>query len=186
MALKPLPPSAGPRRRALLATALAGLAADAQAQPDGGPTDERPADKRLAALELPDAAGRPHPVFLPAAAATWVDFWASWCTPCRLSFPWMNGLHDTLAPRGLRIVAINLDARRADAERFLAAHPARFLCLFDTAAESARRFAVRGMPSSLLFGRRGELIASHIGFRLSEAAGLEARIRAALSEGSNR
>ncbi len=179
--MKRLPPPALPRRRALLAAALGCLAADARAQPDAVP-----ANARLAALELPDAAGRAQPVFLPTAAATWVDFWASWCTPCRLSFPWMNGLHDTLAPRGLRIVAINLDARRADAERFLAAHPARFLCLFDTAADSARRFAVRGMPSSYLFGRRGELIASHVGFRASEAAGLEARIRAALSQGSNR
>lgn len=169
------------RRRLLAAAAVAGLPRLLAAQPA-----EATPDPRLAGLELPDASGRQHALHLPAAAVTWLDFWASWCTPCRLSFPWMNGLQDALEPQGLRIVAVNLDTRRADADRFLAAHPARFLTLFDPAATSARRFAIGGMPSSLLFGRRGELLAVHTGFRLSEAPGLEARIRAALAQGSPR
>lgn len=168
------------RRRLLAAAAVAGLPRLLVAQPAAATPDPR-----LAGLELPDASGRVHPLHLPAAA-TWLDFWASWCTPCRLSFAWMNGLQETLAPQGLRIVAVNLDTRRADADRFLAAHPARFLTVFDPTAASARRFAIGGMPSSLLFGRRGELLAVHTGFRMSEAPGLEARIRAALAQGSPR
>ncbi len=143
-----------------------------------------PADTRFGGLALPDGEGRLQTVLHDAARATWVDFWASWCTPCRQSFPWMNTLHDTLGPQGLRIVGINLDHRRADADRFLAAHPARFLNLFDPAADSARRFAIRGMPSSLLVSARGEVLLQHTGFRPSEAPALEARIRSALAPGA--
>ena len=49
----------------------------------------------------------------------YVDFWASWCGPCRRSFPWMNEMQQKYGPRGLTIVGVNVDKRRADAERFL-------------------------------------------------------------------
>ena len=55
-----------------------------------------------------------------------VGFWASWCEPCRLSFPWMAGLHKQYAERGLTIVAVNLDKSRDPADMFLAHHPAPF------------------------------------------------------------
>ena len=55
--------------------------------------------------------------------ATYVDFWASWCTPCKLSFPWMNQMHERYAAKGLRIVAIGLDRKDADAQRFLRSVP---------------------------------------------------------------
>ena len=162
------------RRRCL----QAGLAALCTLPPALGRAAQ--ADPRLVGLELPDAQGRPQPVVQPGSAATWIDFWASWCTPCRQSFPWMNRLHAELSPRGLRIVAINLDTRRSEADRFLAAHPPDFLCLFDPAAASARSLAIRGMPSSLLVGRDGVIRFTHTGFRSSEAADLTARIRGAL------
>lgn len=77
-------------------------------------------------LSLPDAAGRLRPVHDGVGVLTLVDFWASWCAPCRLSFPWMDRLHATQAGAGLRIVAVNLDARRAEADVFLVRHAPRF------------------------------------------------------------
>jgi thiol-disulfide isomerase/thioredoxin len=47
-----------------------------------------------------------------------LDFWASWCTPCKLSFPWMNALQTRLGPRGLQVVAVNLDRQRSAADLF--------------------------------------------------------------------
>src|SRR5262245_36267509 len=61
----------------------------------------------------------------------WLDFWASWCVPCRHSFPWMNAMQDKYGPLGLTIVAVNLDAERSDADRFLATMPAGFRIQFD-------------------------------------------------------
>lgn len=163
--------ASSPRRRWLEAGVAAALAAPL------GRAIGASGDPRLIDLRLPDAQGRLQPVLERGSAGTWIDFWASWCTPCRQSFPWMNRLQAELSPRGLRIVAINVDTRRADADRFLQTHPPDFLCLFDPAGASARTLAIRGMPSSLLVGADGFVRFTHTGFRLSEAAALAERIR---------
>ena len=87
----------------------------------------------------------------------YVDFWASWCGPCKQSFPWMNEMHRKYSARGLHIVAINLDAKRSDADRFLATSPAEFALAFDSSGDSAKRMAVKGMPTSVLVGSDGGL-----------------------------
>jgi cytochrome c biogenesis protein CcmG, thiol:disulfide interchange protein DsbE len=146
----------------------------------GGRAAWAAADARIAGALLPDAAGQPRALFDGRAAATLLDFWASWCAPCRQSFPWMNDLHDRHSTRGLRIVAVNVDAQRADAERFLARYPARFDVLYDPAAELPKRLAIKGMPSSLLLDAAGRVRWTHTGFRPSEAPALESRILQAL------
>jgi cytochrome c biogenesis protein CcmG, thiol:disulfide interchange protein DsbE len=113
--------------------------------------------------------------------ATYVDFWASWCTPCKLSFPWMNQMHDSLAASGLRIVAVNLDRREADARRFLQQLPARFAVAMDPASDSARLLDIKSMPSSFLVAPDRRLIYQHRGFRLEDRADLEQRLRHALA-----
>lgn len=110
----------------------------------------------------------------------YVDFWASWCAPCKQSFPWMDEMQRKYADSGLRIVAINVDAKRADADKFLATSPVRFAIAFDAKGESARRLAVKGMPTSLLVAGDGKVLYVHRGFRLDERAELEARLAAAL------
>jgi len=95
----------------------------------------------------------------------YVDFWASWCAPCRASFPFMNQLKAKYAQAGLEIVAVNLDSNRADAERFLKRIPADFKIYFDPEGMVAREFGVKGMPHSFLLNKEGEIIETHIGFR---------------------
>lgn len=120
------------------------------------------------------------PLFDGKARVTYIDFWASWCGPCRESFPWMNRLQAKYGPKGLRIVAVNLDSVPSDAQRFLAERPAQFALAFDPSAESARRFGIKAMPSSVLLGADGKVVATHAGFRAEDQAPLEARIAAAL------
>ncbi len=124
-----------------------------------------------------------HPVLVDGARwrATYIDFWASWCAPCRLSFPWMNEMHDQLSARGLRIVAVNLDRRSSDAEHFLQQLPARFAVALDPQADSARRFDVQGMPNSYLVDRERRLLLAHRGFRLADRGELERQLRAAVA-----
>lgn len=106
-----------------------------------------------------------------------VDFWASWCKPCRQSIPWLNEMRSRYGQKGLVIVGINVDARRADAQRFLESTPIDFEIIFDTQGELAQRYALKGMPSSLVFDRDGKLVATHIGFQEKNKDSREASLR---------
>jgi cytochrome c biogenesis protein CcmG, thiol:disulfide interchange protein DsbE len=106
----------------------------------------------------------------------YVDFWASWCGPCKQSFPFMNDLQSRYGSGGLEIVAVNLDAKRDDADKFLAEVPARFTLAFDPKGDSARRFDVKAMPSSVLIGRDGKVVVAHKGFKEADRKELEERI----------
>lgn len=111
---------------------------------------------------------------------TYLDFWASWCGPCKQSFPWMNDLHARYAGKGLRIVAVSVDTRAADAEKFLAANRASFAVAFDTTGDTPRRYAVQAMPSSVLIDPAGRVVLVHKGFKPEDRAALEDAIKLAL------
>jgi thiol-disulfide isomerase/thioredoxin len=131
------------------------------------------------ALELPGAQGT---VSLAAAKGkvVYVDFWASWCGPCRQSFPWMNEMQAKYGPRGLQIIGVNLDAKREDADKFLAQTPAKFTLAFDSKGDTPRAYGVKGMPTSVLVGADGKVIDHHSGFHDEERKALEDAIVAAL------
>ena len=110
----------------------------------------------------------------------YVDFWASWCAPCRESFPWMNRMQDLLGKDGLVIIAVNVDNNHSDAERFLREHPARFRVVFDPDGVLPERYGVHGMPTSFLIDRDGRVQARHAGFRLADRDPLAQQIRVLL------
>lgn len=112
----------------------------------------------------------------------YVDFWATWCPPCRKSFPWMEQMHQRYKDLGLHIVAISLDQKRDIIDRFLKNHTASFTILHDTEGSSAEAFKVRGMPSSYLIDRQGNLRLSHEGFNDADKPKLERKIKQLLSE----
>jgi thiol-disulfide isomerase/thioredoxin len=155
--------------RLLLACALLALA-PARAADVGSPAP---------AVALP---GRDGAVSLAAlkGKVVFLDFWASWCAPCRQSFPWLNEMQARYGGRGLQVLAINVDRQRADAEAFLSQVPARFAIGYDSQGETPRLYAIKGMPSSVLIGADGTVIRQHAGFREDDRAALEAAIVAAL------
>lgn len=136
----------------------------------------------LPELTLPGRDGKPVALEALRGEVLLVDFWASWCAPCRDSFPWFARLHDELGPRGLQVVAISLDEDRAEAERFLANYPAPFTVLFDVDAKSGPLFALPAMPTSFVVGRDGVVRACHAGFRERDRDALRAELEAALAE----
>jgi thiol-disulfide isomerase/thioredoxin len=93
-----------------------------------------------------------------------VDFWASWCVPCKTSFPALEALHREFAPRGLAVLAVNLDERRKDADAFLIAHPHTMPVLFDPSGAAPTAFGVKGMPTSFLIDRAGIIRFAHMGY----------------------
>lgn len=106
----------------------------------------------------------------------YLDFWASWCPPCRASFPWMNDLQKKYGKQGLEIIAVNLDKDRSSIKEFIAATQPQFTVAYDPEGTLAERYEVMGMPSSYLIDRNGKLHSTHIGFRDKDKAKLEQQI----------
>ena len=111
-----------------------------------------------------------------------LDFWASWCGPCRRSFPWLNAMHNKYEQDGLVVIGVNLDARQEDAVAFLEDYPAAFKIHFDTEATLAFQYGIEAMPSSVVIGRDGEIRASHSGFKVKHQDEYEAILVEALGE----
>ncbi|GAB4217976.1 MAG: TlpA disulfide reductase family protein [Rhodoferax sp.] len=115
-----------------------------------------------------------------AGKTVYLDFWASWCGPCKQSFPWMNSLQQRFGAKGFQVVAINLDQRSADAQAFLKENPAQFTVAFDASGKTPKTYAIKGMPSSVLIGPDGKVLSQHTGFKAEQRAELEAQIQKAL------
>jgi len=112
----------------------------------------------------------------------YLDFWASWCGPCKQSFPWMETMKNAYEGQGLEIVAVNLDRDRADADKFLKQFHPTFDVRFDPQGRLAESYKVRGMPSSVLIDRHGVTRFTHVGFRPVDGATYEAQLRELLAE----
>ena len=125
-----------------------------------------------------------NPISLEAhpGRVVYLDFWASWCTPCQESFPWMQTLKSVYERDGLDVIAVNLDRHRADADRFLAKKPSDLDIRFDPQGEIAETFKIKGMPTSVLIDRHGNVRFTHIGFKPVDAPTYEAQLRQLLAE----
>ena len=128
------------------------------------------------AINLPAIEGEVDLVQL-QGKVVYLDFWASWCDPCRESFPWMAEMKEKYGDQGFEVVAVNLDKERALADKFLNKMKLNFVVAFDASAESAEKYGLRGMPGSYLIGRDGSIQASHLGFIDKDKAKLEAVIK---------
>lgn len=133
------------------------------------------------AFTLPTAAGANVSLSDHKGKIVYVDFWASWCGPCRQSFPWMNEMLGKYQAQGFEIIAVNLDAGRPEADKFLADNPASFTVALDPQATMPPQYGVKGMPTSYLIDGNGEIILQHTGFNDSHKADLEAAIQKALA-----
>lgn len=113
-------------------------------------------------------------------SVVYLDFWASWCGPCRQSFPWMNQMQAKYKAKGFQVIAVNLDARTPDAMKFLALNPADFTVAFDSKGLTPKVYGVKGMPTSFLIDRNGKVLSRHLGFRPDDREELEKQVQTAL------
>ena len=106
----------------------------------------------------------------------YVDFWASWCGPCKLSFPFMQQLAARYPAGDVAVVTVNLDRQRPAAEAFLRQVHASLPVVYDPAGNLAKTWKVADMPTSLVFDRKGAMRFRHQGFFPGKAAEYEAHI----------
>ncbi|MFT5298291.1 MAG: thiol-disulfide isomerase/thioredoxin [Colwellia sp.] len=112
----------------------------------------------------------------------YLDFWASWCGPCRKSFPWMNEMQEKHQQQGLIIISVNLDNNKVLADDFLAEVPANFSVFYDPKGKVARKFKLKGMPSSYIIDRTGKMVSAHVGFTESKKIKYEEELIMLLNE----
>ena len=94
-----------------------------------------------------------------------VDFWASWCAPCKASFPVLDGLQRTYAGRGFTVLAVSVDDDPQKMKDFLAAHPVSFPVVHDARQNLVAAAGIEAMPSSFLVDRAGKIRYAHAGFK---------------------
>lgn len=111
-----------------------------------------------------------------------VDFWASWCSPCRQSLPLYDKLATEFPPAEFAILAVSLDEDIADAKAFLAEHPVKYTTLQNPQGDIAKAFGLSGMPSSYLIDRDGIVRARHVGFTPADIDALRSEIAALIGK----
>lgn len=112
----------------------------------------------------------------------YIDFWASWCGPCKLSFPWMNQLRQQYGAKDLVIVTVNVDHDRAPATAFLNSVGGTLPVIYDPQGVLATRYKVAGMPTSILIGRDGQQRFVHHGYFPNKTAEYQAHIATLVAE----
>lgn len=110
-----------------------------------------------------------------------LDFWASWCRPCRESFPTLERLHTSYRARGLTVIGISEDRQDGPYREFLATRPVSFRVARDATQSVARAYAPPAMPTSYLISREGRVRRVQRGYRASEVPALESAIQRVLS-----
>ncbi len=128
---------------------------------------------RLAGEALPERTGR----------VVLVDFWASWCGPCKASFPVLDQLHRDYAAKGLVVVGVGVDEKPAAAADFVRRLAPAFTVVHDRTQRLVKAVAVPTMPTTYLLGRDGRVRFLHRGFHGERSAReLRAQIETLLAE----
>ncbi|NKI19238.1 TlpA family protein disulfide reductase [Spongiibacter sp. KMU-166] len=112
----------------------------------------------------------------------YIDFWASWCGPCRVSLPALNTLYQEFSEQGFHVVAINVDSYRDDALSFLKERPVDYPVIYDAGQKLPGEFGVKGMPTAFLLDRSGTVHHVHEGFRPGDEQALRGAITKLLKE----
>ena len=156
---------------ALLGLSISVLAVEAQQQAPAFTLPGLP-NSSPAQLNLNDYRGK----------VVYVDFWASWCLPCKQSFPQLNRLRQQYKSQGFEVIAINLDENLADAQAFLTKLPVDFPIALDPRGVIAEAYSIKGMPSAYIIDRQGKVQQVIEGFASDEASKIENWIKPLLSQ----
>jgi len=114
-----------------------------------------------------------------------VDFWASWCGPCREELPVLNRLYERYKDQGLVVIGVSQDTQARNARGFLRRTPVDFPVVIDDDHEVAGRYDPPRMPSSYIVDRRGVVRHVHEGFRSGDERTIEQQVRRLLRQRRN-
>lgn len=134
------------------------------------------------AIDMPDQTGEKVELAALKGKVVIVDFWASWCGPCKKEMPVLEALRVKYAAQGLVIVGVNIDSSPKKMNKFLKNTPVSFRIVHDRKLVVANRYEPETMPTSYFIGRDGVVRYVHGGFQKGDARVLEGRVKALLAE----
>jgi peroxiredoxin len=140
------------------------------------------AGARMPELGLVDLEGKRIDRAALAGKVVVVDFWATWCAPCKQELPVLQRLYERYAKQGLVVVAVSVDKDATNVRKFASELKLSFPVLHDAKHDVAGRFDPPRMPSSFIVDRKGIVRHVHAGYRAGDEAKLEAEIKALLAE----
>ncbi len=111
-----------------------------------------------------------------------LNFWASWCGPCRQEMPLLDQMHKRYSSLGFTMLGVNVEANTADAEKWLAQTPVTFPVLFDKENKVSKLYDVNAMPSTVFIDRKGNVRYLHRGYKPGDESEYLNQIRALLKE----
>jgi peroxiredoxin len=111
-----------------------------------------------------------------------LNFWASWCGPCRQEMPLLDQMHKRYSALGFTLLGVNVEANTKDAERWLAETPVSFPVLFDKDSRVSKLYDVNAMPSTVFIDRKGNVRYLHRGYKPGDESEYLNQIRALLKE----
>jgi cytochrome c biogenesis protein CcmG, thiol:disulfide interchange protein DsbE len=117
-----------------------------------------------------------------AGKVVYLDFWASWCGPCRRAFPEVKKLHAEYAEQGMEVLAISLDKSPSPAIKFMAQQDASFLALFDAGSRTAQAYGVRSIPTTIIVGPDGKVAYNMVGFNPNKVPEIQKTIDELLTQ----
>lgn len=111
-----------------------------------------------------------------------LNFWASWCGPCRQEMPLLDQMHKRYSSLGFTLLGVNVEANTKDAERWLADTPVSFPIVFDKESKVSQMYEVSAMPSTVFIDRKGNVRYLHRGYKPGDESEYLNQIRALLKE----
>lgn len=111
-----------------------------------------------------------------------INFWASWCGPCRQEMPLLDQMYQKYSPLGFTLLGVNVEQDSTDAERLLKDTPVTFPILFDAQNQVSKLYDVTAMPSTVLVDRDGKVRYVHKGYQPGYESEYQTQIRALVKE----
>jgi len=112
----------------------------------------------------------------------YLDFWATWCPPCKKSMPFLNALRNELVDQGFEIVAISVDEDSEEAWKFLKQYPVDYAIAMDPSGQCPEQYDVKAMPSAYFIDKKGIIRFIHLGFRERDEKEIRQRVLELLAE----
>ncbi|MBD3286845.1 redoxin domain-containing protein [candidate division WOR-3 bacterium] len=149
---------------------------DTEPKPDPGPDRKAAPD-----FTLKDMSGKSHTVSAYKGKVVLLDFWATWCGPCKKEIPHLEAIYNKYKSQGFAALGIGLD-KESNLERYLSKTPIAYTVLVDEKGVSGGLYGISGIPRTILIDKKGRIAYDHTGYRPGMENQIEQEVTSLLAE----